>query len=188
MCDSSANADLLHEQMLKLPRRPPSTKLSRLHRAARQIATPSLTHYSALTLAKHTKLSWAQFEAIRLKIARALTAKTSVSRRTWFKQKRKQKSKRVIGQKIKLTTAWYAGFPHTPYFAKGRGSRMGKGKGNLKYWYFWGRAGNPILMIRHKNYTLIKHTLHKICQLAPSLKLTRAKNDHRWLQQDEVLE
>ena len=123
-------------------------------------------------LLKQTKILWKHFETLRLKLVRVVYARTKLSRKAWFKQKRhktiKVEYKKPSPSKQKShNVAWYTGFPHTQYIIKSKGSRMGKGKGRVKHWYFSGMPGHTLVKLYVNNPRVLLLLAHKILRLIP---------------------
>lgn len=173
--------------MLRIPRKLPKSLGPRYQSHVKPTLYTSHAACAQLILKVNAKITWTQFEALRLKLARSLTAKKKLSRRTMYKQKKKEKKKTVSRWAIKRRAiSWYTGFPHLAYRVKGRGSRMGKGKGNITCWYYKGRAGQIILQVTHVNIYKLRSSLYKIVQLLPVRAKLKNFPSRRWLQ-DEIL-
>lgn len=171
--------------MLRLPRKITAKRQSTHAKTRCATYRQPATHGTTLRLTTNVKLTWKHFETLRLKFARTVTAKRRTSKRTWFKQQRKvTKVKRHTAIKHRRHVAvWYAGFPHLPYYAKGRGSRMGKGKTGAKHWYFKGRANHVILHFKHTQRRVNYVFAHKAQQLLPCAVQYRAHPMRYWLNQ-----
>lgn len=124
--------------MLRLPRKTNRPALTRQQQNKRPSGLAANRQGPRLILLKNTKLTWMHFEALRIKLARALSTKRKLSRKSMFKHQKAEKKKKkakVIREKptgqTRLKQVWFSGFPHLAYRTKGRGSRMGKGKGNI---------------------------------------------------------
>jgi ribosomal protein L16/L10AE len=166
--------------MLKLPRKTHGLKTSHRRNKIHPYVFPPLHGSVVVYLTKAAKISWAHFEAIRLKFSRIITAKRKASKKTWFKQQRGKEVRRsTYESKVKKHgTIWYNGFPHLPHHSKGRGSRMGKGKGNIKYWYFNGKPFHKIMIFKHQNSAIIKIFITKIvCMLPCKSYWNKTKNN-----------
>ncbi len=171
--------------MLKLPRRLPKNKPTKLRKNTKTQLNQAPPRSTTFYLTARTKLLWIHFEALRLKLARTLTASRRVSRRTWFKQLKKEKEKKKkertqSSQKRKKNPIWYTGFPHLAYRARSRGSRMGKGSGSVKNWYFVGQRGHPLIYIRHSNKQRLAELTRKIHTLFPGKLYCRSPEKSRW--------
>lgn len=89
-------------------------------------------YINIIKLRRHTKISWRNFEALRLKLVRGLARRKYGSKKAFFKQKKTKKksmSTRIRYNPKIQKHIWYFGFPHLPRILKTKGSRMGKGKG-----------------------------------------------------------
>ncbi len=130
------------------------------------------TGFYILKLNVTTKLSWRHFEALRLKIARALAKQRRGGKKAFFKQKT---TRRKIRRRVTLRAhrhlipklAWYNGFPHLPYIIKTKGSRMGKGKGNPQFWYYKGYPGQILFLLNLQNPLLAQNLLRKLRAAIP---------------------
>lgn len=124
-------------------------------------------------LLRPTKISWRHFETIRLKIVRTLAKKRRSSKKTMFKQaaarQTKSRSMSTAVQRTFKPTILYFGFPHQPYSIKTKGSRMGKGKGKCKFWFFLGRPGTRLLSIPSSNCLAFQLIRHKLTALIPAI-------------------
>ena len=169
--------------MLRLPRRAkPHAVARRNYRAPITSLTPLTATSTKLVLSKPVKLGWRHFEALRLKLARALSAQRRYSKKSQYKHQVKKRARRSRGplKNPPLARVWYNGFPHHAYWTKSRGSRMGKGKGSLNIWYFKGQPGHVLAGFRHPNSLLERCAAHKACQLLPIRPLFTNKKFLHW--------
>ncbi len=173
--------------MLKLPRRLPKKKPTKLRKNTKTRLSQIPPRTTTFFLTARTKLLWIHFEALRIKLARTLTASRRITRRTWFKQLKKKQQQQQhkapnaqLQQKTKKNPIWYAGFPHLAYRAKSRGSRMGRGSGPIKSWYFVGQRGHPLLQIRHSNKQRLAELTRKIHALFPGTLCCRTPKKSYW--------
>lgn len=155
--------------MLRLPRRSTRKRRSNQTHTRNARIPPIAEPGTTLRLNVNLKITWLHFETLRLKFARIVTAKRKLSRRDLFKQPKAQtRHPRTVPLKYKpRTLIWYSGFPHLPYYAKGRGSRMGKGKSATKHWCFKGRANHPLVHFKHTNRHAANTFAYKAAQLIP---------------------
>jgi len=174
--------------MLRLPRRVTRPSRTRQQQNKRPECLTLAKYGPHLVLQKNTKLTWVQFEALRIKLARALSARSRLSRKGYFKHikgRKKEKKKKTPRQPIlgprRFKQVWFGGFPHLAYRVKGRGSRMGKGKGNISCWYYKGRAGHTILRFKVRNDRTLYQALHKLRQLIPSLAWGWRSRYSKWV-------
>lgn len=118
------------------------------------------------------KLHWYLFETIRLRLAWSLIKKKRASRKTYYKQKMKKET--VVKGPFKWPrsssqgVAWYGGFPHLAYSKKPRGSRMGKGKGSSKHWYYLVKPGACVLRVRTVSTWKLRYNLAQLKRCIPS--------------------
>lgn len=183
--------------MLRLPRRQAPNAATRQQSNRPTVPCSLAIGQAQLILARNAKITWVQFEALRIKLARTLTFKRRLSRKAMFKQqahrkkeenKKKQwENKPTLVTRRKCIKLWYTGFPHRPYRVKGRGSRMGKGKGNISSWYFKGNAGAPLLYMHFINKRLLIRALHKVTKLLPVCAQLHSNAQVRWVH-DEILD
>ena len=187
--------------MLRMPRKIVRQAQTRHQNPRTAVLRDSLVADITLILAQNSKLTWTHFEALRIKLARALSSKRKLSRKSFYKHQKRQAdaqkrklaaqqppipdSQKSVEKDYKMRAhVWYTGFPHLAYRTKGRGSRMGKGKGNVTCWYFKGRAGQTIARIHHTNLIRARHTAHKVSRLLPIYAcVTRVIHNHwrtRW--------
>ena len=87
---------------------------------------------------------------IRLRLAWGITRKRRLSKKEKFQKKLvKRQSARFFKRQYRAKRSacrfWYTGFPHLLVSRKVLGGRMGKGKGNVKTWYYLAYEGRFIL-------------------------------------------
>lgn len=117
-------------------------------------------------------LDWYAFERIRLHLSWGLGRRRKSSRKYFFKKKKIKKLEYVhLGGRLMTTYSnklfWYKGFPHLSYTNKPRGARMGRGKGQIKGWYYLLRPGQPFICLRYFNSQKLYYLINQLCFILP---------------------
>lgn len=158
-----------------MARRPRRFKYERSYRCSitrHLLLKHSLNYEVVLYAQQSTIVDWFAFERLRLRLLWGLGRRRRGSRKYLFKKVKVKKQGR-LGLGGRLATSlhsklfWYGGFPHLSYSAKPRGARMGRGKGQIKCWYFFLRGGQPFVRIRYFNYWKLIYLLHQISMIIP---------------------
>jgi len=136
----------------RLPKKPRYREFQKLRHKVNWFNGELGKWLGGIILLTRCKLFWRHFEMIRLRLAWGLGRRRRMSKKERFKKKVvkiqiKKYFKRIKGIKHLKRKFWYTGFPHLLISRRSVGGRMGKGKGNVKTWYFIGYEGHYLLVI-----------------------------------------
>ena len=138
----------------------------------------NLTMLACIYTRRSTRIFWYNFEALRLHLTWTIAKKRKLRNKIFFKQKKKKQKSitKIFYNKNKPIynniQVWFNGFPHLPYTNKPRGSRMGKGKGATKLYYFKSYSNHPLIILNNCTAKQINLIFYKLKQHIPGTSIS----------------
>ena len=163
--------------MLIQPRKPKFLDQHKLRTRARWENKNSQLNEGFIFLTKRCKLKPKHFEIVRLRLLRITRLQRRLSTKARFKMKRSAKATVFVMFKRSsfylriIRLFWFTGFPHIATTHDTKNTRMGKGKGHIRHWYFLGHPGAIIIRFGGLRPASLKYIVGQITKRLPGKPL-----------------
>ena len=160
--------------MKRLPKRIFPYKKFKFNKSKLTPDSKSSNFVGIIKIHKTIRIFYHNFETLRLQLTWSLVRRRRLTKKMFFKQKMSKKKKKKLFFKWPYRynkfqrSVWYIGFPHLPYTTKPKGSRMGKGKGGSKNYFYKCYAGQTLIYISNYSKIQLYYTFYKVHKCIPS--------------------